>query len=151
MTLLALLSLVGLSAFALAVTDQKIHKDAKVAIEYITCRLVTAVGQADVKVYSFLPGHSFEIVSVQGYVRTVVAALSLRVKISGVAALAADIAPVSGTRADGALAAALAGRRGGKADTIDFHYTTDGTGVGTDAFIVVGYRAVPLNNEIFTE
>jgi hypothetical protein len=135
----------------MAVKDTKIDKDAKVAIETLTIPIITALTQADVIAFKFVPGHSFEIVGVQAYARTVAGAVTLRAKISGVTAMLADITPTTGNIVAGTLAAALAARRGSKTDSIDANFTTDGSGVLTNGFLIIQYRPVPLNGEIFTE
>jgi hypothetical protein len=88
---------------------------------------------------------------VQAYARTVAGAVTLRAKISGTTAMAADITPTTGNVVAGTLATALAARRGSKTDSIDANFTTDGSGVLTNGFLVISFRPVPLNQEIWTE
>jgi len=135
----------------MAVTDLKLKNDAKSVIEWLVIPLITAISQADVIAFKFIPGYSFEIVSVAAYARTVAGAVTLRAKISGVTAMLADITPTTGNIVAGTLAAALGARRGSKTDSIDANFTTDGSGVLTNGFLVIAFRPVPLNGDIWSE
>jgi hypothetical protein len=135
----------------MAVKDTKIANDSKVAIETLTIPIITALTQADVIAFKYVPGHSFEIVGVQAYARTVAGAVTLRAKISGVTAMAADITPTTGNIVAGTLATTLAARRGSRTDSIDANFTTDGSGVLTNGFLVIQFRPVPLNGDVATE
>jgi hypothetical protein len=135
----------------MAVTDRKIARDAKSAIERLVVPIITAISQADVLAFSFVPGHSFEIVQAQCYCRTEAGVVTSDVKIQTVSALNAVLAYNTATRVDGVLAAAQAARRGSATDAINVHFTSDGSGVLTNGFVVVSYRAVPLNGDVETE
>jgi len=135
----------------MAVKDTKIAADAKVAIERLVVPIITALTQSDVLALAFVPGHSFEIVDVQCYTRTEAGVVTADVKIQTVSVLNAALAFATATRVQGVLAAALAARRGSATDAINVHFTTDGSGVLTNGFVVVSYRPVPLNGEVATE
>jgi len=134
-----------------AVTDQKMHAQSKTPLKHLVFNLITAVGQADVKAFSFRPGYSFEIVDVQAHCLNEAGVVSADVKIGAVSALNAAIAFAAATRVDGVLAAAQASRRGSRTDELNIHYTTDGAGALTNGTVTVTIRPVPLNGEVQTE
>lgn len=131
----------------MAVTARKVLKSDVLGHKIIVVPIITAVSQSDVRVYSFVPGHPFEIVGVEGYARTEAGVVSGDVKIQTVTSLAAVIAFATATRVVASLAAALAARRGSKTDAINVHFTSDGTGVLTNGTVTVRYRPLPMSGD----
>jgi hypothetical protein len=100
--------------------------------------IITAVAQAAVKALEIKVGFNFKITKVETYCLNRVAALTGDVKIGAVSVLAAAAVFTPATLVNAPLVGGAAKFRGGKAtDSINVHYTTDGTGVGTNAFIEV--------------
>lgn len=131
----------------MAVTDKKIHKDAKVAIETLVVPIITAVSQSDVIAQKMRVPYDFEIVGVEGYCRTEAGAVTGDVKIGTTSVLSAAIAFATGSRVAGALSATVANLRGLAGSDINVHYTSDGTGALTNGFITIHLRRRPLANE----
>lgn len=135
----------------MGVRAAQVLKDDPLGQKVLAFAIVTAVGQADVKAFSFKSGHPFMIVAVSCYTRLITAAVTVRVKISGVAVQAADIVPIAGAETAAVLAAAFNARMGSKNDTIEGNYTTDGTGLLTNGYLIIVYRPMPMNGDGFTE
>lgn len=104
--------------------------------------IITAVSQAGVKAASIKPGYAFEIVGVDVYALGVTAIISADAKISGVSVLTGVVTPVAATIVPGTLVSSVAGRRGSATDTIDVHYTTNGTGAATQFLVIVRYKPI---------
>lgn len=135
----------------MGVRTAQVLKDDVLGHKLLVVPIPTAVGQADVLAYSFVPGHPFEIVGVEAYARVEAGVVSADVKIQAVSALAAIINYVTATRVVGALSALFASRRGSQTDAINVHYTSDGAGVLTNGVVTVRYRAMPMNGDAGTE
>ena len=131
----------------MAVTDRKVHPEARLAEKALVVSLVTATAQGDVKAFSLRPGYGFQVIGVQAYCRSEVGAVTADVKIGTTSVLSAAVAFVTATRVDGVLAASLAARRGTAAGELNVHFTSDGTGALTNGFVVVTIRPYPLNQE----
>ncbi len=131
----------------MAVTDKKIHKDAKVALQPISVSLVTAISQTDLKAFAFKPGYEFEIVSVQTFCSAEAGTVTADVKIGTVSALASPANFTAGTRVDATLSATVLNRRGTSASELNVHYTTDATGSLTNGRVIIVIRPRPLNQE----
>lgn len=133
----------------MAVTDNKVHKDAKLSWKCIGLPLVSAVGQTDLKEGGIKPGFAFEVERVEVYAKTVAATISVDVKIGTTSVLSAAITPVADTPTAGSLASAVASIRGSATDTIFLHYTSNGTGAVTKCTVYVWIRPIPGNGEIY--
>lgn len=125
----------------MGVEDRHIDKNAKVAQRTIAFAVDdVGAGVADGLRGSFVPGYAYEIVGVQHFFRSVTAVCSYMVKNGTTAALSAAAVPVTATRADASLHAALANRRGTKTDAINLHLTTDGGGAAEEGTVYVTIR-----------
>jgi len=100
--------------------------------------IISAVGQAAVKALEINPGYAFRITKVESYCLNRVAAVTGDVKIGAVSVLQAAAVFTPATRVNAPLVGGAAKFRGGKAtDSINVHYTTDGTGALTNGFLVI--------------
>jgi hypothetical protein len=131
----------------MAVTTRKVRNTDALGHKILVVPLITAISQADVLAYKFIPGHAFEIVGVEGWARTEAGVVTADVKIEAVTSLAAVIAFATATRVVATLAATLAARRGSASNAINVHFTTDGTGALTNGFVTVRYRPMPMSGD----
>lgn len=134
----------------MAVTDNKIHPDAKLAWKCVSAPIVSATSQADLKEGGFKPGFAFEVERVEVYAKTVTATISVDVKIGTTSVLSAAITPVADTPTAGTVSTTVANRRGAATDTVFVHYTSNGTGAVTKCTVYVWIRPIPANGEIYS-
>jgi hypothetical protein len=132
----------------MAVTDRKVHKDAKVAVKTIVVPLITATGQADLKAFSTRPGFGFEVVGVETFCSGKAGTVTANVKIGTASVLSGAASFTAGSRVSASLAASASARRGTSTSDLNVHYTTDGTGALTNGFVVVRIRPYPLNGDV---
>jgi hypothetical protein len=115
---------------------------AGMGLKKIVVPIITAVGQAAVKAYSFTPGFAFRIVSVESYCLNKAGVVTGDVKIGAVSAVAAAVAFAAAAITPAPLVGGAAKFRGGKkTDVVNVHYTSDGAGVLTNGFITVTIEA----------
>lgn len=67
----------------MAVTDQKIARDAKVALESINGGLVSAVSQTDRPFFLYKPGYNFKVEKVSGFALAIAGAISFDAVVCG--------------------------------------------------------------------
>lgn len=132
----------------MAVTDQKIHPNAKVALVPITVGITTAISQTDTKAQSVIPGFKFEVVKVEVWASAVTATISAQVKIGTTSVLTGAVTPVAGTPTAGTLVSSRTSRRGSATDALNIEYTTNGSGAATNLRVTVWVRPYPLNGEV---
>lgn len=132
----------------MAVTDGKIHPNAKHALIPIVCNITTAVTQTGTKALGIVPGFKFEVVRHEVWASGVTATISTDVKIGTRSVLTGAVTPVAGTATKGTLAASRLTRRGSATDQINFEYTTNGTGAAVNLKVTVWVRPYPLNGEV---
>ena len=99
--------------------------------------IISAVGQAGVKILEFVIGYSFKVTKVETYCLNRVATITADVKVKGTSVLqaAAAFAPAATTNAP--LTANQKLRGAGPKDTFGVFYTSDGTGALTNGFVIV--------------
>jgi hypothetical protein len=130
----------------MAVTDRKVHREAKVALKHLVVPLITAVSQTAVKAFSFRPGYGFKVEGVQTYCLNRAGTVTADVRIGTQSVLASAAAFAAGNRVDAALAAGAP--TGSATAELNVHYTTDGTGALTNGFVVVTIRPYPVNGDV---
>ncbi len=101
---------------------------------------LTPISQAGVCFGRYRPKVAFEITAVEAWSRTGNAALRVDVRISGVTALNATLAPGIGVGTAPAAGVLAAAKFGTANDTIDIYLTTDGAAVADDILVVVHWR-----------
>lgn len=106
----------------------------------------TAVGQADLKAGSSVPGFKFRITKVQAFCTARTAIISVDVKIGTTSALSAAIT-LDATLQTGTLSSTLSRLRGSSTAAINVHYTSDGAGAATNLSVTVWVRPYPMANE----
>lgn len=140
----------------MAVTDTKIHPNAKVAVESFVFDDSLAISLTNVAVARFRPGFAFEIVAVRANARTVNSYTVPEVRIvdaganTGQNVLTGAITPTAvagASPAEGTLQASRPLRRGRATQEIILHVTTGGT-APVNSRIEIFYRPYPLNGEV---
>jgi hypothetical protein len=130
----------------MAVTDRKVHREAKVAVKHIVVPLTTATNQSNVKAFSFRPGYGFKIEGVQTYCLAKAGTVTADVRIGTTSVLASAASFTAATRADATLATNAP--KGTPTSDINVHYTTDASGALTNGFVVVTIRPYPINGDV---
>lgn len=136
----------------MAVTDKKIHKDAKVALRHVVINLPNVVAsQTNLTFARIRPGYEFEVVGVQTYSELSTGITDMRVQIDdGVTpkdVLAANVAVTDVTRVEGELNATLDNRRGLGDHDLLVQYTSGASIAARNISITVTLRPRPLNQE----
>lgn len=143
----------------MAMTDKKVHPFAAFARALLDFSFDNVpISQAAVLFGAIVPYQGFpvgqppyalygwQIENVQVFCRTIVATGQADVQIGGVSVLTGLITPVAATVVPGVLVAPAL-RRGKFTDTLQVKFTTNGTGVITNAKVTVTLRPFPLGNE----
>lgn len=129
----------------MAVQDRNVHKDARVAEKVLSAALVTAVSLTSAVVFSFLPGHRYQIDAIRSFCRVKAGTVTAVVKVG--TRTAATITFTSATEVAQTLSGTLANLRGSATELITIELTTDGTGALTNGFLNIVFRAHPLAGE----
>ncbi len=125
--------------------DQNVHRQAQFAKKVLPIALVTAISQTGVVAFKFTPGYKFQIRSIKTYNLLKAGTVTGNVKIS--TRTAAAITFTSATENTASLSATKANLRGSATDAITIEYTTDGSGVLTNGYVIITYSFWPLNGE----
>lgn len=128
------------------IRDQNIHRQATFPRKHLTVALITAISQTGVVAFKHTPGHRFQIVSVKTYCLTKAGTVTGNLKVGG--RTSAALTFTSATENTPSLSAVKANNRGTATEAITVEYTTDGSGVLTNGFVVITYRVWPLNGEM---
>lgn len=140
----------------MAVTDTKIHPNAKVGLKCLRYAGSPAISQTNVAFARYKPGFKFEIVAVRANARTVNGYSVPEVRIVDAAAntgqnvLTGALTPAavaSASPAEGALQSSRVLRRGSATSEIVLHLTTGGT-APVDPNVEIWIRPYPLNGEV---
>ncbi len=130
------------------VTDKSIDPASGVAREVV---LIVGedipISQTAILFDSTVPGFGFYVEKIEDFIQTLTAALTYQVFI-GAQALCAATAPTAVTRADVAITATVAQRKGLKTDDLNIKVTTDGTGLGEGLKVRVHIRPYPMGGEL---
>lgn len=129
------------------IQDKAIEPTANIRLQPITCAFVTAISQTSTKALGIIPGYAFEVEKVEVWASGVTATITADVKIGTTSVLTGAVTPVAGTATAGTLTTSRATRRGTRTSQLNFEYTTNGTGVGTNMKVTAWVRAYPLNGE----
>jgi hypothetical protein len=133
----------------MAVTDTKIHPNAKIALHLVTLSYgTTAISQTAKVPDSCIPGFNFEVVKVEANALTVTATITVDCLIGSTSCLTGAITPVAATPTAGTLTTAVTTRRGLSTDTLKAAYTSNGSGAMTNGVLRVWIRPRPLNGEV---
>lgn len=133
----------------MAVTDIRVHRDAKLNWKAVSFPLVSATSQTALKEGSFSPGFAFEIMRVEVYAKTVTATISVDVKIGSTSALASAVTPVADTATAATLSTTLTSRRGTSSEAVNLHYTSNGTGAVTKCTVYVWVKPIPAGGDVY--
>lgn len=108
--------------------------------------LVTAISQTGVVAFSYTPGYRFKIVRVRSYcllkAGTVTATL-----LVGARTAVTTIGFTTATEVAQTLSTTAANIKGSATEAIILQYTTDGSGVLTNGFVIVDFRPFPMRGE----
>ncbi len=130
------------------VTDKSIDPASGVAREVV---LIVGedipISQTATLFDSTVPGFGFYVEKIEDFIQTLTAALTYQIFI-GSQALCAATAPTAVTRADVAITATKAQRKGSKTDNLNIKITTDGTGLGEGLKVRVHIRPYPMGGEL---
>lgn len=129
----------------MAVKDRNILPTAGIAQETVAPEIVTAVSLAGAVVFSYTPGHKFQVTRVRSFCRTKTGTVTATVKVGG--RTAASVTFTAATEVAQTLSTTLANLRGSASEAITIELTTDGTGALTNGKVVIAYRPHPMNGE----
>lgn len=133
----------------MAITDQKVHPDARLADRiWQAVRDTIVASQTDLKIGIHRPGYRFRVVGVEVFCSALTGTVSVQVKIGTVSVLTAAITPTAGARVAGTLSATQANRIGGSAEDINVEVTTAAASTLDDVVVAVVLRPFPLNQEV---
>jgi hypothetical protein len=129
----------------MAVKDRNVAKDAVVASDKAVVAIITAISQAGVVAFKYTPGYAFQVTRVRTYNLAKAGAVSGNLKIGTRTAVALTF--TSATEVAHVLSTTLANVQGSASEAITVEYTTDGSGVLTNGFVVIEFRPRPMNGE----
>jgi hypothetical protein len=136
----------------MAITDRKVHPDARLADKiHNVYRDTTVASQTDLKIGIHRPGYRFRVVGVEVFCSALTGTVSVQVKIGTVSVLNAVITPIAVTRVAGVLSATLANLVGKSTEDINVEVTTAAASTLDDVTVTVTLRPYPVNQEVETE
>lgn len=124
---------------------KNVFRGAGFAKRELVIPLITALSQTGVKAFSFVVGHQFQIVAIRSYCLLKAGTVTANLKVGGRTACAVTF--TSATENLGTLSATDANIVGSATEAVTLEYTTDGSGVLTNGFVVVQLRARPMNGD----
>lgn len=127
------------------IRDRNIDRNSRVVEKSKAISITTALSLTSAVVYSQTPGYRYQLKRVRSFCRTKAGTVTAVVKVGG--RTAATITFTAATEVAQTLSTTLANLRGSATEAITIELTTDGSGVLTNAFIILVYRAYPLANE----
>jgi hypothetical protein len=129
----------------MAVKDRNVAKDAVVASDKAVVAIVTAISQTGVVAFKYTPGYAFQVTRVRTYNLAKAGAVAGNLKIGTRTAVALVFTTAS--EVAHVLSTTLANVQGSASEAITIEYTTDGSGVLTNGFVVIEFRPRPMNGE----
>lgn len=128
------------------IRDQEVHPTAAFGRHRMAIALITAVSQAGVVAFSHTPGHKFQITKVSTYCLNVAATVSANLLVG--VRTAAALTWTAATESAATLSTTVANVRGSESEAITLQYTTNGSGVLTNGFVIVEYRFRPMAGDL---
>jgi hypothetical protein len=129
------------------VLDRHVDVNAKIAKELVTIALVTAVSQTGVVSFKYTPGFRFRVVRVVAYCRVKAGAAAGVLKV-GTRTAVTTVGFTTATENLQTLSTTIADLVGSAAEALSLEYTTDGSGVLTNGFVIVEIRPIGLKGEV---
>ena len=124
------------------IRNQNVDPASQIGRRLLNASLVTAISQTGVVAYSFTPGHRFQITKVRTYCRVKAGTVTGVVKAG--TRTVATLAFTTATELAATLSTTLANIRGSATEAITIEYTSDGTGVLTNGFVIIEFRPRPM-------
>jgi hypothetical protein len=128
------------------IRNQNVHKAADFVKQPLVAGIVTAISLTSAVVFSFLPGYKYEIARIRSFCRTKAGTVTAVVKVG--TRTAASITFTAATEVAQTLSTTLANLRGSATEAITIELTTDGSGVLTNAHLVITIRPRPLAGDL---
>lgn len=114
--------------------------------ETMQVALITAISQTGVVAYSYTPGYAFRLVRVRSYCLLKAGTVTAQVKV-GTRTAVTTVSFTTATEVAQTLSTTAANIKGSATEAITLNYTTDGSGVLTNGFVILEFRPYPMRGE----
>jgi len=130
----------------MGVKDRNVLPTATIATDKLVIPIITAISQAGVVCFSYQPPSDYQIVRVRSYCLLKAGTVTYAVLVGARTVLTGGVFTTA-TAVAGTLSATLANIRGTSAEALTVTYTTDGSGVLTNGFLVIDVRPQHMDGE----
>jgi hypothetical protein len=130
----------------MSIRDQQIDPTSGTAKKFVVIPITTAISQTGLVAFSLLIGFKFEVTRIRTYCAAKAGTVSGNAKIGG--RTAAPLVFTAATEVAAVLSTTKANVRGSATEVLTLEYTTDGSGVLTNGFVVVELRPRPMARDL---
>jgi hypothetical protein len=130
----------------MAIRDQQIDKEAATAKKFLVIPIISAISQTGKVAFSMLIGFKFEVTRIRTFCSAKAGTVSGNAKIGS--RTSAPLVFTAATEVAGVLSTTKADVRGSATEVLTIEYTTDGSGVLTNGFVIVELRPRPLARDL---